>query len=57
MTATIDQIRDYLRQRFPALRNRQIDDGCGSVSQIRGLVAAAHREGLLDEDAEDDEGG
>ena len=24
--ATIDQIRDYLRQRFPALRNRQIDD-------------------------------
>jgi acyl carrier protein len=26
VTATIDQIRDYLRQRFPALRNRQIDD-------------------------------
>lgn len=26
MTSTIDQIRQYLRERFPALRRRQIGD-------------------------------
>ena len=49
-----DRLRSELGEKFATERNRQIDDGCGSVTQIRGLVAAARREGLLDE--EDGEG-
>ena len=51
-----DRLRSELGEKFATERNRQIDDGCGSVTQIRGLVAAARREGLLDEDDEKAEG-
>ena len=51
-----DRLRSELGEKFATERNRQIDDGCGSVGQIRGLVAAARREGLLDEGDEGDEG-
>ncbi len=49
-----DRLRAELGTKFATERNRQIDDGCGSVEQIRGLVAAAHREGLLDDDEGDE---
>ncbi len=52
-----DRLRSELGEKFATERNRQIDDGCGSVGQIRDLVAAARREGLLEEgDEGDDEG-
>ena len=42
-----------LGEQFATERNRQIDDGCGSLTNLRRIVAGARREGLLDED--DDE--
>ena len=50
-----DRLRNELGEAFAAERNKQIDAGCGSVDQVRRLVAEAHREGLLDEDEEEDE--
>jgi hemerythrin superfamily protein len=45
-----EQARAELGLAFATERNRQIDEGCGTVEQIRQLVAQADREGLLDED-------
>ena len=47
------QVRADLGEQFASERNRQIDDGCGSLTQVRRIVAEARREGLLDEDDED----
>jgi len=40
--------RAELGDAFVAERNQQIDDGCGSLEQIRELVAQARRSGVLD---------
>jgi hemerythrin superfamily protein len=48
------QVRADLGEQFAAERNRQIDDGCGSLTQVRKIVAEARREGLLDEDDDED---
>jgi hemerythrin superfamily protein len=45
-----DRVRAELGQKFAEERNRQIDQGCGGVEQLRELVASARREGLLDEE-------
>ena len=51
-----DRLRGELGEAFATERNAQIDDGCGTVTHIRQLVAEARREGLLDkDDNEDDE--
>ena len=51
-----DRLRGELGQAFATERNAQIDDGCGSLTHVRELVAEARREGLLDdEDDGDDE--
>lgn len=50
-----DALRAELGTAFAEERNRQIDDGCGSVTQVRALVAAARREGLLDDEDDEDE--
>jgi hemerythrin superfamily protein len=50
-----EQVRAELGGQFAAERNRQIDDGCGSVENVRRIVAEARREGLLDDDEEQDE--
>jgi hemerythrin superfamily protein len=44
-----EQDRAALGDAFAAARNRLIDEGCGSVEQVRALVARARRDGLLDE--------
>jgi hypothetical protein len=44
------QVRADLGEQFAAERNRQIDDGCGSLTNVRRIVAEARREGLLDDD-------
>ena len=49
-----DRLRNELGEAFAAERNKQIDAGCGSVDQVRRLVAEAHREGLLDEEEDED---
>ncbi|QIG42959.1 hemerythrin domain-containing protein [Nocardioides anomalus] len=48
-----EQARAELGLAFLKERNEQIDAGCGSVQQIRDLVAAARREGLIDDSDED----
>jgi len=49
-----DQLRAELGEAFAVERNSQIDDGCGTLTHVRELVAEARREGLLDD--EDSEG-
>jgi hemerythrin superfamily protein len=52
------QVRADLGEQFCAERNQQIDDDCGTLTNVRRIVAAARKEGLLDEyegdDGEDD---
>ena len=43
-----ERVRAELGGTFAAERNRQLDAGCGSLEQVRELVARARREGLLD---------
>jgi hypothetical protein len=49
-----DRLRTELGEAFATERNRQIDDGCGTLSHVRQLLAEARREGLLDEDGEEE---
>jgi hemerythrin superfamily protein len=49
-----DQARAELGDAFAKERNQLIDDGCGTLTEIRKIVAAARREGKLDD--EEDEG-
>jgi hemerythrin superfamily protein len=51
-----ERARAELGLRFATERNQQIEQGCGSVAQLRELVARARREGLLDDDEEESEG-
>jgi hemerythrin superfamily protein len=39
---------------FAKARNALIDDGCGSLTNVRRIVAAARRDGLLDDDEGDE---
>ena len=48
-----ETVRAELGEAFAAERNRLIDDGCGSLSHLREIVASARRQGLLDEDEEE----
>ena len=49
-----EQARAELGEQFAAERNRQLDDNCGTLTHVREMVAAARRQGLLDdEDGED----
>jgi hemerythrin superfamily protein len=48
------QVLADLGEQFAAERNRQIDDGCGSLTHVRRIVAEARREGLLGEDDDED---
>ena len=50
------EFRTSLGEAFLTERNAQLDADCGSIENVRRLVAEARREGLLDdEDGEDDE--
>ena len=51
-----ERARAELGLRFATERNQQIDQGCGSVEQLRELVAKARRQGLLVEDESQDQG-
>jgi hemerythrin superfamily protein len=52
-----EQVRSDLGEAFATERNKQLDRNCGTLENVRTLVAKARREGLLDDDEdEDDEG-
>ena len=51
-----DALRAELGETFARERNRQMDDGCGTLTHVRKLVAEARREGLLDDEEDEDEG-
>ena len=42
-------------EQFAAERNRQIDDKCGSITNVRRIVAAARKEGLLEHEDDEEE--
>jgi hypothetical protein len=50
-----DQVRAELGEAFATERNKQIDDGCGTLDNVRKIVAEARREGLLDDDEDDED--
>src|SRR5689334_13654701 len=43
-----EQVRAELGKAFADERNRQIDDDCGTLTNVRKIVVAARKEGLLD---------
>ncbi|WP_426246379.1 hemerythrin domain-containing protein [Nocardioides sp. LHG3406-4] len=49
------QVRDTLGEAFARERNEQVAQDCGSIDNVRRLVAAARREGLLDDDGDGDD--
>ncbi len=49
-----EQARADLGKRFADERNRQLDDDCGSLANVRRIVAAARGEGLLDDEDDED---
>jgi hypothetical protein len=48
-----EQARVELGEAFLTERNAQLDADCGSIENVRRLVAQARREGLLDAEGED----
>ena len=50
-----DRVRRDLGEKFAARRNQLIDEGCGSVENVRRIVEEAEKEGLLEEAAESSE--
>jgi hypothetical protein len=44
------QVRAELGEQFARERNAQVDAGCGSVDNVRRIVEAARKAGVLDED-------
>jgi len=48
-----EQVRAELGEQFVAERNRQLDDDCGSLTNVRRIVAAARRKGLLEDEGDD----
>ena len=45
-----ERLRAELGEAFATERNRQIDDDCGALANVRRIVADARREGLLDDE-------
>ena len=50
------QVRADLGEQFAAARNRQIDDDCGRIENVRRIVDDARDRGLLDDEDETDGG-
>ncbi len=55
-TALSERVRRELGEAFAAERNRQVDDGCGSLTEVRTIVSQARRSGVLDDDDDGDDG-
>lgn len=46
-TEVSEQVRQNLGEKWAVMRNRLIDEGCGSVEKVRAIVKKAEKEGLL----------
>ncbi|MGI8522705.1 MAG: hemerythrin domain-containing protein [Nocardioides sp.] len=49
-----ERVRAELGTRFATERNAQIDDNCGTLTNVRRIVAEARRQGLLDDEDDED---
>jgi hypothetical protein len=47
------QVRAELGELFARERNEQIDADCGRIENVRRIVAAARKDGLLDDEDDD----
>ena len=54
-TEVSEQVRQNLGEAWAAMRNRLIEEGCGSVENVRKIVKQAEKEGLLPADDENGE--
>jgi hemerythrin superfamily protein len=54
-TEVSEDVREDLGVKWATMRNRLIEDGCGSVENVRAIVRKAEKEGLLPADDEDDD--
>jgi hemerythrin superfamily protein len=54
-TEVSEDVREDLGIKWATMRNRLIEDGCGSVENVRAIVRKAEKEGLLPADDEDDD--
>ena len=52
-TEVSEEVRADLGRRWAQLRNRLVDEGCGSVDSVRRIVRQAEKDGLLPPDGED----
>ena len=50
-----EQVRAELGVAFATERNKQLDDDCGAIDNVRRIVDAAEKKGLLDEDDDEDQ--
>ena len=50
-----EQVRAELGVAFATERNKQLDDDCGAIDNVRRIVEAAEKKGLLDEDDDEDQ--
>ena len=49
-----ERVRTELGEAFATERNKQVDDGCGAIENVRRIVARARKEGLLDHSGDED---
>jgi hemerythrin superfamily protein len=49
-----EKVRAELGEAFAIERNKQLDADCGSIDNVRRIVQEAEKEGLLDEDDDED---
>jgi hemerythrin superfamily protein len=50
-----ERVRSELGEAFATERNAQIDADCGRLENVRRIVAEADREGLLDDEGDDED--
>ena len=53
-TEVSQEVREDLGATWAAERNRLLDEGAGSITNVRKIVAKAHKDGLLPADDEDE---
>ena len=50
-----EKVRAELGEAFATERNKQLDDDCGSIDNVRRIVQEAEKEGLLDDEEDEDD--
>jgi len=55
-TEVSEDVREDLGAKWATMRNRLIEEGCGSIGNVRKLVEQAEQEGLLPAEDEDEDG-